>query len=98
MARSVGLTPESRENRLCSMALDVAERQMAEGTASPLVIAHFLRIGSQRAILEQEKLRTETALMNAKKTAIEAEEKEDELYQGVIDAMRRYTRSSDIYE
>lgn len=98
MARSVGLTPESRENRLCSMALDEAERQMAEGRASPLIIAHFLRIGSQRAMLEREKLRNETALIEAKKNAIEAEEKEDVLYQDVIEAMKRYTRSSDIYE
>lgn len=98
MARSVGLTPESREHSLCSLALDVAEKQMIAGTASPLIIAHFLRISSQRAELELEKLRNENALIAAKTSAIKSEEREDERYQEVIDAMRRYTRSSDIYE
>lgn len=96
--RAVGLTDESRENNMISLAMDVAEQQLREGKASPLVIAHFLRIGSQRAMLEREKIREETELMRAKKTAIEAEENEAEMYRDVIEAMRLYSRSSDTYE
>lgn len=98
MSRSVGLTPESRENRLVSLAMDEAERQITAGTASPLIVAHFLRIGCQKAQLEQEKLRNETALIAAKKSAIEAEEKEEQRYQEAIEAIQRYSRSSEYYD
>lgn len=96
-ARSVGLTDESRENNMISLAMDVAEQQLREGTASPLVIAHFLRMGSQRAMLEREKIHQETELMKAKKAAIEADENDAEMYRNAIEAMRTYSRSSDAY-
>lgn len=96
--RTVGLTDESRENSLISLALDVAERQLREGSASPLVIAHFLRIGSQRALLEREKIHQETELMKAKKSAIEADENDAEMYKNAIEAMQLYSRTSDMYE
>ena len=34
------LTPEARENQLISLAVDLAERQLREGTASSQVITH----------------------------------------------------------
>lgn len=98
LARTVGLTDESRENSLISLALDVAESQLREGTASPLVIAHFLRIGSQRAMLEREKIRQETELMKAKQSAIEADENDAEMYKNAIEAMKMYSRTSDSYD
>lgn len=96
--RAVGLTDESRENNMISLAMDVAEQQLREGNASPLIIAHFLRIGSQRAMLERDKIQQETELMKAKKAAIEAEENDAEMYRNAIEAMRTYTRSSDMYD
>lgn len=98
MARTVGLTDESRENSLVSLALDVAEEQMRSRTASPLVISHFLRIGSERAKLEREKIVQETELMKAKKSAIEADENDAEMYRNAIEAMQSYTKSSDFYD
>lgn len=93
--RSVGLTDESRENYLSSLALDLAEKQLQDGSASPLVIAHFLRQGSPRAQLEREKIRQENALLAAKTAAIESAGNEEQMYENAIEAMKRYSRTSD---
>lgn len=50
------LTPEAREKQLIALAIDVAEEQMRNGTASSQVISHFLKLGSTRAQIEKELL------------------------------------------
>ena len=42
------LTPEARENQLVSLAVDLAEKQLREGTASSQVITHYLKLGSTK--------------------------------------------------
>ena len=37
------LTPEARENQLISLAIDLAEQQLRDGTASSQVITHYLK-------------------------------------------------------
>ena len=37
-------TPEGRENEMVSLAIDLAEKQIREGTASSQVITHFLKL------------------------------------------------------
>ena len=59
------LTPESRENQLVSLAINLAEKQLREGTASSQVITHYLKLGSTQAKLEQEKLKQENELLKA---------------------------------
>lgn len=46
-------TPEARENQLIALAVDLAEKQLANGTASAQVINHYLKLGSSREKLEQ---------------------------------------------
>ena len=53
------LSPEARENQMISLAVDLAEKQLIEGTASSQVITHFLKLGTTKAELEKEKLRKE---------------------------------------
>ncbi len=83
-------TPEARENQMISLAVDLAEKQLMEGTASSQVITHFLKLGTTRARLEKEKLEHETELLKAKKKALESAERVEELYSNAINAMRRY--------
>lgn len=90
-----GLTEEARENRLISMALDIAEKQLRDGTAPPSVVAHFLKIGSQRASLETERIRAETEMLIAKRKLAEASEQNEIMYKDAIEAMKRYNRSDD---
>ena len=54
------------------------------------MITHFLKLGSSRAELEKEKLASENELMKAKAEMIRAQEKQDEMFQRAIEAMRRY--------
>lgn len=83
-------TPEERENQLIALAVDLAEKKLLDGTASSQVIAHYLKLGSTRMMLEKEKLKQENALLEAKTSAIKSAEKTEELYQNAIEAMRVY--------
>lgn len=84
------LTPEGRENRNISLAMDLAEKQMMEGTASSAVIVHFLKLGTEKSKLEREKLIHENELLRVKANAIEASSHSDELTTKVLDALKRY--------
>lgn len=84
------LTPEGRENQLVSLAMDLAEKQIREGTATSQVISHFLKLGSTVQRLEKEKLEKENELLRAKTEALESDKKREELYAEAIAAMRRY--------
>ena len=85
------LTPEARENQLISLAVDLAEKQLIEGTASSQVITHFLKLGTTKAELEKEKLRNETKLMKAKTENLESSKNMEAMYKKAIDAMRCYS-------
>lgn len=88
--RRPATTPEGRENQLIAMAVDLAERQLADGTASAQVISHYLKLGSSREQLEQERLRQENELLAAKREAIASAARVEELYKTALDAMRTY--------
>ena len=62
--------PEERENQMISLAVNLAEQQLREGTASSQVIVHYLKLASTRNKLEEEKIRYETAMLQAKKDAL----------------------------
>ena len=85
------LTPEARENQMISLAVDLAEKQMREGTASAQVITHYLKLGATTARLEKEKLERENELLKAKTKALESAERVEELYTNAINAMRNYS-------
>ena len=88
--RPPATTPEARENQLISMAVDLAEKQIQEGTASAQVISHFLKLGSSREKLEQLRLEKENELLDVKREAIASAARVEELYQSALDAMRSY--------
>lgn len=85
------LTPEARENQMISLAIDLAEQQLRDGTASSQVISHYLKLGSTKAQLEKEKLAHETELLKAKKVSIESSQRSEELYQNALNAFRNYS-------
>ena len=88
--RRPGTTPESRENQLVALAVDRAEQQIRDGTASAQVITHFLKLGSTRELLEQQRLRHENELLEAKREAIASQARVEELYRSALEAMRTY--------
>src|SRR3954466_6744933 len=92
--RSPARTPEARESELASAAYDLAEEQLREGTASSQVITHFLKAGSMRERLEQQRIQHEIELMGVKRENLEAQARVEELYVNAIEAMRSYVGAS----
>lgn len=88
--RPPATTVEGRENQLVSLAVDLAEQQLREGTASAQVISHYLKLGSTRERLEQERLEQENELLKARVDAMASAKKVEELYAQALDAMRSY--------
>lgn len=84
-------TPESRENQMIALAVELAEQQLSNGTASAQVITHFLRLGTTRERLEKEKLAKENQLLTARTEALQSQKKIEELYANALDAMRSYS-------
>ena len=89
------LTPEARENQMISLAVDLAEKQLMEGTASSQVITHYLKLGSTKERLEKEKLEEENKLLRAKTEALQSAKRVEELYSDAIAAMRKYSGNGD---
>ena len=93
-------TPEARENQLISLAVDLAEKQLREGTASSQVITHYLKLGSTKERLEKEILEKQKDLITAKTENLQSAKRIEELYTEAISAMRRYSGHGDenVYE
>lgn len=89
------LTPEARENQLIAMAVDLAEKQLLEGTASSQVITHYLKLGSSKEKLEREKLQEENKLLRAKTEQLQSQKRMDDLYAEAISAMKNYSGNGD---
>ncbi len=88
--RKPATTPEGRENELISSAIDLAEKQIRSGTASSQVVTHFLKLGSTRERLEQQRLEHENELTRVKIEALESQKRVEELYMEALSAMRSY--------
>lgn len=89
------LTPEARENQMIALAMDAAEEQLMNGTASSQVITHFLKLATAKAQLEKEKLERENKLLAAKTEAIESQKEIKALYEDALKAMRNYSGQDD---
>ncbi len=84
-------TPEAKENQMVSLAIDLAEKQLANGTASSQVITHFLKIGSTKEKKELALLEQELELKKAKTESIQSAKRVEELYINALNAMRSYS-------
>ena len=83
-------TDKGREDQLISLAVNLAEKQLIEGTASSQVVTHYLKLGSSRERLEQERLAGENELLKAKIESMKSAQRVEELYSRALEAMRTY--------
>ena len=90
ISRRPATSPEAREQQVVSQAIDLAERQIQEGNASSQVITHFLKLGSSREQLEQQRIAHENELLKVKRESLESAKRVEELYEKAIGAMRAY--------
>lgn len=94
-------SPEAREQEMMSLAMDLVEKRLREGTATSQETTHFLKLASTRQQQEQMLLEEEIKLKRAKTEAIESGKNVQELYTNAIKAMSTYrglSREEDIDE
>ena len=89
------MTPEARENQLISLAVNLAEKQLREGTASSQVITHYLKLGSTKERMEKEMMAEQIKLLTAKTEALQSAKHVEELYTEAIAAFKRYNGQYD---
>lgn len=85
--------PEAREKQLVSLAVELAEQQLRDGTASSQVITHYLKLGSTKEQLEYELKKKQMDLMVAKTESLKSAQRVEELYTNALEAMRSYSGS-----
>lgn len=88
-------TPEARESQIVSLAYDLVEQRLRDGTATSQETTAVLRLGSMRAKLEREKLASEAKLAAAKAEAIETSRRTEAMMEAALGAIRRYTGHGD---
>lgn len=89
------LTPDARENQLISMAVDLAEQKLRDGSASSQMITHFLKLASSKDRLEREKLAEENKLLKAKTENLQSQQQREVSYEAVLKALRQYSGHGD---
>jgi hypothetical protein len=88
------LDPERREQQLVNLAVQLAEKQLRDGTASPSIISHYLKMASRREVIEREILEKQAKLIDAKTNNIVKEKENEELAKAAIEAMKNYNSGS----
>ena len=85
------LDPEARENQMISLAENLAEKQLMDGTASSQVITHYLKLGTAKYKLELERTKQENALLQAKTEMTQSYKNIEKLYSDAMKAFSSYS-------
>ena len=83
-------SPEARENQLISLAIDLVEQRLIDGTASSQETTHFLKLASTKARIEKEILEKQKELITAKTEMFQSQKRVEELYADALTAMKTY--------
>lgn len=80
---------------MISLAMDLAEQQLRDGTASSQIITELIKRGSTKAKIEKELLEKQRDLAAAKAESIKSADRQEELMVEAMKAMRRYQGTDD---
>lgn len=89
------LTPEAREQQMISLAYDVVEQRLRDGTASSQETTHFLKLATEKSRYQNELLRAQAHLAMAKKENLESDRRSEAMYEEVLKALRNYSGNGD---
>lgn len=89
------LTPEAREGQMISLAMDLVEERLRNGTASSQETTHFLKLATEKEKTERKLAEKQLELMEAKRQQIESQARIEELYTNALNAMKRYSGHDD---
>lgn len=85
------ITPEGRENQLIALAENCALEKIQSGKASDSLLIHYLRLGSSKNRLEEERLKAEVELAKAKAKSIRDQAEAKAMFDEAIKAMQLYS-------
>lgn len=88
-------TMEARENQLISLAMDLAEERMRNGTASSQEIVHFLRLGSSTERIEKRVKEKQAELIEVKADGIKSMKNIENMYAEAMQAFKGYSGVDD---
>lgn len=88
------ITPEAREQQLIAKAERLAEQWLDDGTASPAVVTHYLRLGSMKNSLEEELLKTKNELMKAQAEAVRNQANLETMFKEAVAVFTTYRGES----
>lgn len=89
------LTPEARENQLISLAIDLVEKRLIDGSASSQETTHFLKLATTKAKLEKEILEKQKELITAKTETLQSQKRSEEMFSEAIKALKDYRGQDD---
>lgn len=84
------ITPEAREQQMISLAVDLVEQRLRDGTATSQETLFYLKLATQREKQEVAMLEKRMELMDAKIEHIQSAERIEELYKDAMNAMKEY--------
>ena len=93
-----GTTPEAREKQLIAAAVELAEKQILNGTASSQVITFYLKLSAPEVQKKNLLLDKQIELVTAKTEAIKSQKRVEELYSNAMKAMQIYQGDAPVSE
>lgn len=86
---------EAQENYLISLAYELAEKKLKDGTASSQIITTLLNMRTEKAELEKAKLQSDLDVANAKIENLRRQSSSEELMERAIAAFKKYSGQED---
>lgn len=84
-------TIEGRNDQLIAAAFDLAERRLHNGSASAQEVVHFLRMGTVNQRLQEEKVRRENLVLEARVEELKNRNSGEEMMAKALAAFRGYS-------
>lgn len=84
-------TRERRLEQLANLAENLVEERLRKGTASPTEVTAVLRYGALSEQANLERIKAQTAYLNAQKAKAESETVREEMFDRAVKAMSRYS-------
>lgn len=88
-------TREARQQQMIAKAERLAEKKLEDGTASPQIIVHYLRLATAKEEKELQILEEKKKLMEAKTEAIQSAARIESLYEEAVKMFRKYSGTED---
>lgn len=84
-------TPEDQERRMINLSMKQAESMLEKGQASSMIVVHFLKLATEKAKLENERLKADIAVSNSKIEVMQSQKNSEELAKKAIEAFKSYS-------